>query len=506
MLPFPEYEQYDALGLAELVRTRQVTPLEVVEAAIARIEARNPQINAVIHTMFQQARQAAQGDLPDGPLRGVPFLVKDLLAMVAGAPLASGTRLLKHWAPPIDSELVRRWKAAGLIILGKTNTPEFGLQPYTEPALFGPTRNPYDLTLTAGGSSGGSGAAVAARLTPAASGGDGGGSIRVPSSVNGVFGLKPTRGRTPTGPVYWELWEGCAVEHGLTRSVRDSAALLDATAGIDAGAPYAAPPQARPFLAEVDSKPGRLRIAFTTRALIGVDDPLPAPEVVRGLEATVALLQALGHDVVAAAPEYDYSELAMAFMTMIAGQTRNDIRDTAALVGKRPARSDFELLTWVIGLLGNAFTAADYVHATRVFGVTARAIGAFFTEYDVLLTPTLPLPPVSIGALQPTPAEQRLLSTIATLRAGKLLTAFDLVRPIALKTFSYIRYLTPFNITGQPAMSVPLHWTETRLPVGMHFVGRFGDEATLFRLAAQLEEAQPWAGRMPLLAQTDAHH
>ncbi len=499
MLPFPEYEQYDALGLAELVRTRQVTSLEVVEAAIARIEARNPQVNAVIHTMFNQARQAAQGDLPDGSVRGAPFLVKDLLAMVAGAPMASGTRLLKHWAPPIDSELVRRWKAAGLVILGKTNTPEFGLQPYTEPALFGPTRNPYDLTRTAGGSSGGSGAAVAARLTPIASGGDGGGSIRVPASVNGVFGLKPTRGRTPTGPLYWELWEGCAVEHVLTRSVRDSAALLDATAGADVGAPYAAPPQSRPFLAEVGSDPGRLRIAFTTQALIGVNDPPPDPEVVRGLAATVQLLQELGHDVIEATPHYDYGELAMAFMTMIAGQTRNDIRETAALVGKRPARSDFELLTWVIGLLGNAFTAADYVHATRIFGGAARAIGAFFTNYDVLLTPTLPRAPVAIGALQPTPAEQRLLGAIATLRAGNLLTALDLVRPIALKTFSYVRYLTPFNITGQPAMSVPLHWTDTGLPVGMHFVGRFGDEATLFRLAAQLEQAQPWATRVPPL-------
>lgn len=502
MPAFPEYEHYDALGLAELVRTKQLTPLEVVEAAIARIEARNPQINAVIHTMFNQARQAAQNDLPDGPFRGVPFLVKDLLAMVAGAPMASGTRLLKTWAPAIDSELVRRWKAAGLIIVGKTNTPEFGLQPYTEPAIFGATRNPYDLARTAGGSSGGSGAAVAARLTPAASGGDGGGSIRVPSAVNGVFGLKPTRGRTPTGPINWELWAGCAVEHVLTRSVRDSAALLDATAGADAGAPYAAPPQTRPFLAEVSSDPGRLRIAFTTRALIGVDDPPPDPETVRGLEATVKLLQSLGHQVVEAAPQYDYAELAMAFMTMIASQTRNDIRDTAALVGKRPARGDFELLTWVIGLLGNAFTAADYVHATRVFGATARSIGAFFTEYDALLTPTLPLLPVTIGALQPTPAERRLLSTIATLRAGKLLTALDLVRPIAHKTFSYVRYLTPFNITGQPAMSVPLHWTDAGLPVGMHFAGRFGDEATIFRLAAQLEQAQPWVSRTPALVQS----
>lgn len=497
--PLPEYTQFDALGLAELVRRKEVTPLEVVDAAIARIEAYNPSLNAVIYPLFEQARQVAQTELPDGPFRGVPFLVKDLLAMVAGAPTSSGTRLLRAWTPPIDSVLVARWKAAGLILTGKTNTPEFGLLPYTEPELFGPTRNPYDPTRTAGGSSGGSGAAVAARFTPMASGGDGGGSIRVPASVNGVFGLKPTRGRTPAGPAYYELWEGCAIEHALTRSVRDSAALLDATDGMDTGAPYAAPPKAGPFLAEAGRAPGRLRIACTTRALIGIDEPPPDVECVRGLQATVKCLETLGHEVIEAAPAYDYAELAMAFMTMIAGQAWNDMRETAALVGRRPARADFELLTWATGLLGKAFTAADYVQATRFFGSVARTIGEFFTHFDLLLTPTLPLPPVEIGALQPTPGERRLLSTIATLRAGKALTAFDLVRPLAIKTFNYIRYLAPFNITGQPAMSVPLHWTAAGLPVGMQFVGRFGDEATLFRLAGQLEQVQPWADRLPPL-------
>ncbi|MCB9118982.1 MAG: amidase [Caldilineaceae bacterium] len=499
MTALHDYESYDAVGLAELVRRKEVSPLDMVDAAIERIEAHNPQLNAVVYPMFAQARQAAQGELPDGPLRGVPFLVKDLLAMVAGVPISFGTRLLKNWAPPADSELVRRWKAAGLVIAGKTNTSEFGFMPWTEPELFGPTHNPYDPTRTAGGSSGGSGAAVAARLVPVASGGDGGGSIRVPASVNGVFGLKPTRGRTPAGPLYYELWEGCAIEHALTRSVRDSAALLDATAGADIGAPYAAPPQERPFLAEVGRDPGKLRIAFTTQALIGVDDPPPDPECVRGLHATVKLLESLGHEVVEAAPKIDYAELAMAFMTMTSGQAANDIRETAALVGRKPARSDFELSTWVLGQLGRAFTAADYVHATRFLGTAARQAGDFFTQYDVLLTPTLPTPPFVIGALQPSAAERRLLGAVSALRAGKVLTAFDLVRPFALKTFSFIRYLVLFNVTGQPAMSVPLHWTDAGLPVGMHFAGRFGDEATLFRLAGQLEQERPWAGRAPAM-------
>ncbi|MFO7635197.1 MAG: amidase [Caldilinea sp.] len=472
----------------------------MVDAAIERIETHNPQINAVVYPIFDQARQAAQGELPDGPLRGVPFLVKDLLAMVAGIPISYGTRLLKNWAPPVDSELVRRWKAAGLVIAGKTNTSEFGFVPWTEPELFGPTRNPYDSTLTAGGSSGGSGAAVAARFVPIASGGDGGGSIRVPASVNGVFGLKPTRGRNPAGPIYYELWEGCVSEHALTRSVRDSAALLDASDGADVGAPYAAPPKLRPFLAEVGRDPGRLRIAYTTQSLIGVDDPPPDSECMRGLQATVKLLESLGHEVVEATPQLDYAVLALAFMTMICGQASNDIVETAALAGKSPSRGDFELATWVTGMLGQAFSAADYVQATRFLGKTAREVGRFFTEYDVLLTPTLPTPPFVIGAMQPSEGERRLLSTISILRAGKLLTTFDLVRPFALKTFSLIRYLVLFNITGQPAMSVPLHWTEAGLPVGMHFAGRFGDEATLFRLAGQLEQVRPWAGRAPRLA------
>lgn len=499
MPTFPDYERYDALGLAELVRRKEVSPLELVDAAIERIEERNPQINAVVYPMFAQARQAAQGDLPDGPLRGVPFLVKDLLAMVAGVPTSFGTRLLKNWSPQFDSELVKRWKNAGLVIVGKTNTSEFGFMPWTEPELFGPSHNPYDLTRTVGGSSGGSGAAVAARFVPVASGGDGGGSIRVPASVNGVFGLKPTRGRTPTGPLYYELWEGCAIEHALTRSVRDSAALLDATAGADAGAPYAAPPSDRPFLEEVGRDPGKLRIAYTTRALIGLDEA-PDPVCVEGLHATLRMLEDLGHHVEEATPQVDYAELAMAFMTMTSGQAWNDIRETAALVGKKPAREDFELSTWGLGQLGNAFSAADYVRSTRFFGVAARQVGQFFAQYDILVTPTLPMPPFVIGSLQPNDRERRLLSTVAALRAGKLLTTFDLVRPFALKTFSFIRYLALFNVTGQPAMSLPLHWTDAGLPVGMQFVGRFGDEATLFRLAGQLEQALPWVDRAPVLA------
>jgi len=264
MSAFPELHKFDGLGLAELVRAGQVSPAELVDEAISRIEARNPRINAVIRKMYEAARETARGGVPDGPFAGVPFLIKDLLSTVEGVPTSCGTRILKDVPQAHDSEMVRRYRAAGLVILGKTNTPELGLLPYTEPEAFGPTNNPWDLTRTAGGSSGGSAAAVAAGMAPLAGGGDGGGSIRIPASCCGVFGLKPTRGRTPTGPDAGENWRGYVQEHVLTRSVRDSAAMLDAVAGPEVGAPYWAPPQERPYLQEVTTEPGRLRIAFSS--------------------------------------------------------------------------------------------------------------------------------------------------------------------------------------------------------------------------------------------------
>ncbi|MBI3455692.1 MAG: amidase, partial [Candidatus Rokubacteria bacterium] len=294
MPTFPEYEAYDGLGLAELVRRKEVAPAELVEAAIERIERRNPRLNAVIHTLYEEARARATGPLPAGPFAGVPFLLKDLAAAYAGAPLRSGSRFLAGWRPDHHAELVRRFLAAGVIVLGKTNTPELGLLPITEPRLFGPTRNPWDPERSPGGSSGGSAAAVAARMVPMASGGDGGGSIRIPASCCGVFGLKPSRGRTPSGPDAAERWQGLVVEHVLTLSVRDSAAMLDATAGPDPGAWHQAPPPARPFLAEVGAPPGRLRIAWSAEPAL----PAPAvdPDCRAALEDAVRLLGDLGHE------------------------------------------------------------------------------------------------------------------------------------------------------------------------------------------------------------------
>ncbi|GMV01545.1 MAG: amidase [Burkholderiaceae bacterium] len=497
MAAFDDYEDHDALGLAALVRAGAVQPIELVEAAIARIDARNPALNAVILPLYEQARAAAAGPLPDGPLRGVPILLKDLLATVQGVPTGYGNRMLRRIPAERDSELVRRLRAAGLVLLGKTNTPEFGLTPYTEPEAFGPARNPWDPSRTPGGSSGGSAAAVAAGMVPVASGGDGGGSIRIPASCCGLFGLKVSRGRTPTGPEFGELWHGFANEHVLTRSVRDSAALLDATAGEDVGAPYAAPRAPSSFVAEVLQEPGPLRIAFTARPLFGAACADVHRDCRDGLANAVALLAELGHALSEEAPRVDGEACAQAFLTILAAETRATIEQAARLAGRRPTPADFEAATWALGLLGRATPASGYAGAALYLQNVARGVGAFFQRYDVLLTPTLSQPPIAVGALQPGASERAAMRIVNALGAGWLLRHTGVVRALALKTFAWMPYTALFNVTGQPAMSVPLHWNAAGLPIGMHFVGRFGDEATLLRLAGQLERARPWARRRP---------
>ncbi|RPH61307.1 MAG: amidase [Chloroflexi bacterium] len=491
---FPEFHQYDGLGLAELVRKKEVTAAELVEEAIQRIETHNPRLNAVVYKMYDSARETAKKPLPDGPFAGAPFLVKDLLAAIEGIPTSCGTRLLKNTPMPHDSEMVKRWKKAGVIILGKSNTPEFGLTPFTESEALGAAHNPWDLARTPGGSSGGSGAAVAARMVPLASGGDGGGSIRIPSSACGIFGLKPTRGRTPSGPDIGEAWHGFAIEHVLTRSVRDSAAMLDATAGSDVGAPYVISGAEIPFSEAVKQAPGRLKIAFSGKPMLGkrVD-----AEVLTGLDQTVHLLKGLGHEVFESAPQIDGEAFSLAFMSILAGEVRADIEAAAKSAGKKVSPDDFDPVTFGLGLIGKILTAADYAAAARYLQSTAREIGRFFEGCDVLLTPTLSRPPAKIGELQPTASEQSLIKMLGRLNAGWVLDALGTIKPLAAQTYEFLPWTPVFNVTGQPAMSVPLHWTESGLPVGMHFVGKFGDEATLFRLAGQLEQAKPWFDRSP---------
>ncbi len=486
---FAEYPQHDAVGLAALVRAGEVSARELVDEALARIEAVNPRLGAVVRVRADAARTEAARPLA-GPLAGVPFLVKDLLATIAGEPTTGGSRLWRDAVADHDSELVRRWRRAGLVIVGRTASPELGLLPVTEPEAYGPARNPWDPSRTPGGSSGGSAAMVAARVVPIASGGDGGGSIRIPASCCGLFGLKPTRGRTPTGPDGVEHWQGCAIEHVLTRSVRDSAAALDATHGPDPGAPYVAPSPARPFLEEVGAPPGRLRIAFTRRAL------LPAPGVdaacVAAVEAAARLCAELGHEVVEEHPPLDGEAFARAFVMMIIGETGADLRAAERALGRRVRHDDVELGTHVLRLLGERYTAADYALAVRALKGTGRALAPFFERHDLLLTPTLAQPPLPLGALAPRGAERALMSALVRLGAGAALQGLGVLERIAATAYGFAAFTAPFNATGQPAMSVPLHWTPTGLPIGVQFAARLGEEATLLRLAAQLEQASPW--------------
>jgi len=495
MISISDYTGHDGLGLAALVRSGQVSAAELLEAAFARIEAHNPALNAVIRTRQAQARAEAARIDPAAPFAGVPFLLKDLIATLAGEPTAGGNGLLAGMQMPRDSELVRRYRAAGVQIAGRTNTPEFGLTPYTEPALFGPTHNPWSLAHSPGGSSGGSAAAVAAGMVPLASGGDGGGSIRIPASCCGLFGFKPSRGLTPTGPEFGELWDGFAIEHVLSRSVRDSAAMLDATAGADPGAPYAAPMPLRPFLDEVSTDPTALRIAFTRVPLFG--HGAVHADCIAGLEDTARLLESLGHHVEEAAPPLEHDACALAFATVIAVQTRAEIEHLAQLARRRPQRRDFEPATYTAGLLGAAVSGAAYAGAVRTLQLTARAMAPFFERHDVLLTPTLASPPALTGALQPSAAERGVMRIVNVLNAGWLMKAVGAFEVQVEKTFAYIPFTPLFNATGQPAMSVPLCWNAAGLPIGMQFAARLGDDATLFRLAGQLERARPWFGRRP---------
>ncbi|MCH8997374.1 MAG: amidase [Proteobacteria bacterium] len=472
-----DYCAHDALGLAELVRKGDVAPAELVAAAIERIERHNPALNAVVLRQFEAARaRAAEPDaLPEGPFRGVPFLNKDLGFQEAGVAMTNGSRAYQDYVAPSDSGMIADYRRAGLIFCGRTNSPENGLCSTTEPALHGPSRNPWDPLRTPGGSSGGSAAAVAAGMVPAASASDGGGSIRIPASCCGLFGLKPTRARNPAGPDVGEGWSGLSTAHAVTRSVRDSAALLDATHGPAPGDPYWAPPPARPFLDEVGADPGRLHIAFTTSAPNGV--PVH-PECVKAAAEAARLCASLGHGVTEAAPELDMELAIRTMRTIWAANLWATVETRYQVLGREADGDGLETITWLLAQEGRTQSAADYARALPVIHGIGRGFARFFEDYDLLLTPTLAQPPWPLGTID--------------MMGRDLDTYFDAL-------YTHMPFTAQFNASGQPAVSVPLHWTGDGLPVGVQFVARFGDEATLLRLSAQLEAAQPWADRRPPL-------
>jgi amidase len=476
MKAFAEFEAYDALGLAELVRGGKVTPGELLEAAIERVEARNGVVNAVTMPLYDLARRAIAEGLPAGPFAGVPFLMKDLTASIAGVRMTRSSRFFADTPPPAaDSEHVARLRRAGLVIFGRTNTCELGLSLTCEPQLHGPTRNPWDPTRISGGSSGGAAAAVGARMLPMAHATDGFGSIRAPAACCGLVGLKPTRGRNTMAPYAGEGLAGCSIEHAVSLSVRDSAALLDATAGTGPGDPYVAPPAARPFLAEVGADPGRLRIAWTAVAPNGA--PVE-PEPLRVLADTARLCAELGHHVEEANPVVDGAAIVPTFVTLIAANTVVNL-GSHPTAGRPPRPGEVETVTYATGQKGERLTAADYVRATQTAHRLGRQMAAFHAGWDVLLTPGLAMVPPKLGWID---------------------MMLDDVDEYWRRVFTFSPFTVWFNLTGQPAMMLPLGASPEGLPVAVQCVARYGDEATLFRLAAQLERARPWSARQPPLA------
>ncbi len=492
---FKEYTHYDGIGLAELIEKGEVSPVEVLEETITRTERINPKINAVITEMYDEAKRNIESGLGEGPFKGVPIMLKDILQLYKGARYTMGSKLFKDYVPDIDSEYVKRLKKAGFVIMGKTNVPEFGLMGVTEPEYFGPTRNPWNLEHTPGGSSGGSAAAVAAGLVPIATGNDGGGSIRIPASCCGLFGLKPSRGRTPNGPIEGEVWMGLVVQHVITRTVRDSALVLDITHGADLGSPYEIKEPNYSYYEKINESPGRLKIAFSTDMPLGGDIH---PACKNAVLETAKLLEDLGHSVEEAKPDLNFEELAQTYIVGMFGEVAFFIRRAEQLIGRKVKRGDVEDTTWLIARIGEAVPIWKSSWAKFVWDSAARIMGKFHEKFDLYMTPTMSYPPAKIGELTPSDLEKRLVNIIESLKIEGL--------PFVIKNFEKIAYRQlkrmPFtqlaNQTGQPAMSVPLFMTkEGRLPIGVQFIARFGDELTLLRLAAQLEQAKPWFDKMP---------
>jgi len=490
----PEYDALDATGLAALVARGEVTPADLLEAALERVDARNPALNAVIHRFEVEARRRAQGIVPAGPFRGVPFLTKDLGAMVEGQPMTASCRLLEGFVAPFDSEIVRRFRAAGFVIFGQTNTPELGLLPVTEPALRGPTRNPWSLAHTPGGSSGGSAAAVAARMVPVAHGNDGGGSIRIPASACGLFGLKPTRARTSFSPAHGDLWAGFVQEHAITRTVRDSAAVLDAVAGNVPGDPYVAPPPARPFRDEVGAPPGRLRVAFDAGSLFG---HTIHPECAQAVRDAARRLAGLGHEVVETRPPFPRDELVRAYLVVVAAHTRAELEFAAQATGRRLDLAKLEPETAGLAAAGRHLPADAVAAAIATLQRASRQVAGFFERYDLFVDATMAHPPARIGAFSLRPWERLEVFAVTRLPAKRLIDT--LMREVGNRAFEATGNTMLFNQTGQPAASVPLAWTKDGLPIGVQLVARFGDEATLLRVAAQLEADRPWIKKLPPL-------
>lgn len=470
-----DYSSYDGVGLAELVRKGQVSPAELTEAAIARIERHNPTLNAVVFKGYDDARNQAAGGLPDGPFKGVPFLIKDLAMPVAGWPRSSGSRYTRGFVDAQDGGLTARYRASGAVLLGKTNTPEYGITGTTESGALGPCRNPWNPGHISGGSSGGSASAVAAGIVPLAHASDGLGSIRIPAACCGLVGLKVTRDRNPNLPDGYDYVMGNVVDHVVSRTVRDSAVMLDATGYAEPNSPYPAPAKDRPYAEEIERSPGMLRIAVSSETPNG--RPID-PEIQAALERTAALLKGLGHEVIARGLGIDYRALYASRRSASAANFAAGMARLADELGREPEPGELEPLTWAILKAGKRETGADVMRSLQETRMLNRKTLAAFDDIDAYLCPVMGQPVPEIGYVDPVnvaPAE-------VNKRQGRLFP-----------------FTPPFNFSGQPSMSLPLEMDAKGLPIGMMFTSKFADEATLFRLAAQLEKEAPWRGRKPLV-------
>ena len=462
-----EYFSYDALGLAELVRTKQISSSELLEVAIALTEKLDPKLNAVPIKHYDLAREKLNNKTNSGIFNGVPFLLKDLNNYLKGTVTSGGSRVLENITADHSSELVKRTLNSGLNIFGKTNSPELGLTVTTEPVLYGPTRNPWDLDRSSGGSSGGASSAVAAGIIPMAQASDGGGSIRIPASCCGLFGLKPTRARTPLGPASLEGWGGQSIFHCVSVSVRDSAALLDVTSGPEKGAPYRSANQDKSFLEQINIEPGNLKIGYLEDSSIAVDE-----EVKEVMNSTIDLCQKLGHSVESTKINFSSEEISLAIITIISSNVAYAVKSQSNQTGREVSNKFFENVTLQMAENGANFSAIDYVNAIKINHRLGQELEKMFDEYDVLLSPVLASPPVKIGTID--------------------MNTNDMKAYVERLT-KYSPFTGIFNQSGQPSMSVPLFRTKDNLPVGSMFSAAFGNENLLFSLAGQLERTQPWA-------------
>ncbi|MFM2420690.1 MAG: hypothetical protein RL385_5413 [Pseudomonadota bacterium] len=496
MIRFTEYQALDATAMAARIATGEMRATQLLEAAVARMTAVNPALNAVVIPMLDHARARAKA-APQGAFGGVPFLLKDLFQDFAGVSSTCGNSGLKRtgYMPKVHAEIVKRWLDAGTVMFGRTNTPEFGSKGITEPTAWGPTRNPWSLGHSPGGSSGGAAAAVAAGIVPMAAASDGGGSIRIPASFTGLFGLKPGRGRTPSGPGVTDPVHGAAVNHVLTRSVRDSARMLDVTHGPERGGGFRLAPPPRPYAAELERDPGRLRIAFSTRSPIGSE---VHPDAMAAVESAAALLADLGHHVEEAAPEIDGMALAMDFCAVWFAQLAFHVAHTRQLVAATDA--DFELDTLALAAIARARSGPDYVARYTAWGTHADGLSRFFGQHDLYLTPTTAAPPPRIGEVKTPAWAERTLRLGLPLGLGRLLPlAQSKVDEVTFQNLRVVPFTQLANVTGVPAMSVPLAKYSDGLPLGVQLMADHGGEGLLISLAAQLERAAPWQQRLPSL-------